>query len=44
MHLKLTAFYEKALEGGFTCGFEEMPDVFSQAKHWKRQKKIYSML
>ena len=30
--LKLTAVFEPAPEGGFTCFFEEMPDVFSQGE------------
>ena len=28
--LQLTAVFEPAREGGFTCTFEEFPDVFSQ--------------
>lgn len=30
--LKLTAVYESAPEGGYTCFFEEMPDVFSEGE------------
>ena len=30
MHLKLTAVFEPAPEGGYTCTFEEFPDVFSE--------------
>jgi predicted RNase H-like HicB family nuclease len=30
--LKLTAVFEPTPEGGFTCFFEEMPDVFSQGE------------
>lgn len=29
---KLTAIFEPAPEGGFTCYFEEMPDVFSEGE------------
>jgi len=32
MHLKLTAWFRAAPEGGFTCGFEELPDVFSEGE------------
>ena len=32
MHLKLTAVFEPAPEGGFTCTFEEFPDVFSEGE------------
>ena len=28
--LNLTALYEPAPEGGFTCAFEEFPEVFSE--------------
>ena len=31
-HLKLTAVIEPAPEGGFTCWFEEFPEVFSQGE------------
>ncbi len=30
--LRLTAVYESAPEGGYTCFFEEMPDVFSEGE------------
>lgn len=30
--LKLTAVFEAAPEGGFTCTFEEMPEVFSEGE------------
>ena len=30
--LQLTAVYEPAKEGGFTCFFEEMPEVFSEGE------------
>ncbi len=30
LHLQLTAIYEAAPEGGYTCTFEELPDVFSE--------------
>ena len=32
MHLKLTAVFEPAPEGGYTCTFEEFPDVFSEGE------------
>ncbi len=32
LHLKLTAVFEPAAEGGFTCTFEEFPDVFSEGE------------
>ena len=28
--LQLTAVFEEATEGGYTCSFEEFPDVFSE--------------
>ena len=31
-HLRLTAVFAPAPEGGFTCGFEELPDVFSEGE------------
>ena len=30
--LQLTAVFEPAAEGGFTCFFEEMPEVFSEGE------------
>jgi predicted RNase H-like HicB family nuclease len=30
LRLKLTAVFEEAPEGGYTCSFEEFPDVFSE--------------
>ncbi len=30
--LNLTAVFEPAAEGGFTCSFEEFPDVFSEGE------------
>ena len=30
--LQLTAVYEPAQEGGYTCFFEEMPEVFSEGE------------
>ena len=30
--LQLTAVFEPATEGGFTCFFEEMPEVFSEGE------------
>jgi predicted RNase H-like HicB family nuclease len=30
--LNLTAVFEPAPEGGFTCSFEEFPDVFSEGE------------
>lgn len=32
LQLKLTAVFEPASEGGFTCHFEELPEVFSQGE------------
>src|SRR5437773_10998566 len=32
MKLKLTAVFEPAPEGGYTCHFEELPEVFSQGE------------
>jgi predicted RNase H-like HicB family nuclease len=32
LNLTLTAVFEPAPEGGFTCRFEELPDVFSQGE------------
>ncbi|MEP6662263.1 MAG: type II toxin-antitoxin system HicB family antitoxin [Verrucomicrobiota bacterium] len=30
--MKLTAVFEVATEGGYTCYFEEFPDVFSEGE------------
>ena len=30
LKLKLTAIFEPAPEGGYTCQFEELPEVFSE--------------
>ena len=32
LKLKLTAVFEPAPEGGFTCYFEELPEVFSEGE------------
>ena len=32
LKFKLTAVFEPASEGGFTCHFEEMPEVFSEGE------------
>lgn len=32
LKLKLTAVFEPAPEGGFTCHFEEFPEVFSEGE------------
>ena len=32
LRLRLTAVYEPAPEGGFTCHFEELPEVFSEGE------------
>ncbi len=32
IHLKLTATYEPAAEGGYLATFEELPDVFSEGE------------
>jgi predicted RNase H-like HicB family nuclease len=29
---KLTAVFEPAAEGGFTCHFEELPEIFSEGE------------
>jgi predicted RNase H-like HicB family nuclease len=29
---KLTAVFEPAAEGGFTCHFEELPEIFSEVE------------
>jgi antitoxin HicB len=32
MKLKLTAVFEPAPEGGYTCHFDELPEVFSEGE------------
>lgn len=32
MKLQLTAVFEPAPEGGYTCQFEELPEVFSEGE------------
>jgi len=32
LRLKLTAVYEPGAEGGYTCHFEEWPEVFSEGE------------
>ena len=32
LKLKLTAVFEPAPEGGFTCHFEELPEIFSEGE------------
>jgi predicted RNase H-like HicB family nuclease len=32
LSLKLTAVFEPAPDGGFTCRFEELPEVFSEGE------------
>ncbi|HQL78905.1 MAG TPA: type II toxin-antitoxin system HicB family antitoxin [Verrucomicrobiota bacterium] len=38
MRLKLTAVFEPAPEGGYTCHFEELPEVFSEGETLKEAK------
>jgi predicted RNase H-like HicB family nuclease len=38
LRLKLTAVFEEAPEGGYTCGFEEFPDVFSEGETLEEAK------
>jgi antitoxin HicB len=33
LNLKLTAVFEPADEGGYTCHFEELPEVFSEGEN-----------
>ena len=37
--LKLTAVFESAPEGGYTCSFEEMPAVFSEGETIEEAKE-----
>jgi len=32
LRFKLTAVFEPATEGGYTCHFEELPEVFSEGE------------
>jgi len=32
LQIKLTAVFEPAKEGGFTCHFEELPEIFSEGE------------
>jgi predicted RNase H-like HicB family nuclease len=32
LHLTLTVAFEAAPEGGYTCHFEELPEVFSEGE------------
>ena len=32
LNLRLTAMFEAAREGGYTCHFEELPEVFSEGE------------
>jgi predicted RNase H-like HicB family nuclease len=32
MKLKLTTVFEPASEGGYTCHFEELPEIFSEGE------------
>jgi len=32
LKFKLTAVFEPATEGGFTCHFEELPEIFSEGE------------
>ena len=38
LKLKLTAVFEPAPEGGYTCHFEELPEVFSEGESLKEAK------
>jgi predicted RNase H-like HicB family nuclease len=38
LELKLTAVFEPAVEGGFTCHFEELPEVFSEGETLEEAK------
>ena len=38
LKLKLTAVFERAPEGGFTCHFEELPEVFSEGETLEKAK------
>ena len=38
LKLTLTAVFEPAAEGGFTCRFEELPEVFSEGETLEEAK------
>ena len=38
LRLSLTAVFEPAPEGGFTCHFEELPEVFSEGESLEEAK------
>jgi predicted RNase H-like HicB family nuclease len=38
LKLNLTAVFESAPEGGYTCHFEELPDVFSEGENLDEAK------
>src|SRR6266705_478943 len=38
LKLKLTAVFEPAPEGGYTCHFEELPEVFSEGETVEQAK------
>jgi len=38
LRLKLTAVFEPAPEGGYTCHFEELPEVFSEGDTLEQAK------
>jgi hypothetical protein len=38
LRLKLTAVFEPSPEGGYTCHFEELPEIFWKAKPWQRPR------
>jgi len=38
LKLKLTAVFEPAPEGGYTCHFEELPEVFSEGENLDEAK------
>jgi len=38
LNLKLTAVFEPAAEGGYTCHFEELPEVFSEGETLEEAK------
>jgi predicted RNase H-like HicB family nuclease len=38
LRLNLTAVFETASEGGYTCHFEELPEVFSEGENLDEAK------
>lgn len=38
LRLNLTAVFEPAPEGGYTCHFEEMPEIFSEGETVEQAK------